>query len=343
MIVMFIILIAGFILLVKGADWFVDSSSLIAKRLHIPSMVIGLTIVACGTSLPETVVSLFSSIQGSNEMAISNVTGSNLFNLFLIAGICAVIHPMKLDRITIKRDFPISILAMVIIAGFALYKLLFNSESMYLGRIDGVILLILFIGYMYLMLRQAKKDRKGHVEDAFDEELIHAINLKDNMRAIFGSKKKYSRLAPSFGFTIATVILGAACTAGGGELVVYSATHIATAFGLSETLIGLTIASIGTSLPELVTSVAATVKGEYDIALGNCIGSNIFNALFVLGIATTVSPVSLIAQNITDIAILVGGSLICWLIALAAKKIQHGTAIGMVAFYAAYFAYIIIR
>lgn len=343
MILTIILLILGFVLLVKGADWFVDGASGIAAKLRVPSMVIGLTVVACGTSLPETVVSLISSAQGANEMAVSNVTGSNFFNLFLIAGICAIIVPMKLYSTTLKRDFPLSIFTLILIIFLACDKYIFHKDNNVLGTVDGIILLVIFVIYIIITIKQATRSRQGRLNDPFDEELIYASNTTENLQALFGSKKKYSNLTPTTGWTIFITVLGAACIAGGGELVVTSATEIAGYFGLSQTLIGLTIASIGTSLPELVTSIAAVIKGEVDLALGNCIGSNIYNALFVLGVAATVSPIPVTDQNILDIVILFAASLIVWIVCFAFKKLNRGTAIAMVAFYAAYFVYIIIR
>lgn len=343
MVFMIILLIAGFVLLIKGADWFVDGASTIAKKLRVPSMIIGLTVVACGTSLPEMVVSLISSLSGANEMAISNVTGSNLFNLLLIIGICAIFHPAKLDRTTLKRDFPLSIITMIIIAFLACDKYIFHRDDNVLGHIDGIILLIIFVTYIIVMIRQAKAERKGHLDDAFDEELIELSGFSDNLKYLFGSKKKGDNTIFSTGFSILITIIGAACIAGGGELVVYSATNIAASLGISQTLIGLTIASIGTSLPELVTSIAATVKGEYDLALGNCIGSNIFNALFVLGVSSAVSPIGVNLTNLLDIGYLVAASIIFLIIGFITKKINRPTGIAMTAMYVAYFAYIIIR
>ena len=343
MILTIILLIVGFILLVKGADWFVDGASGIASKLKVPSMFIGLTVVACGTSLPETVVSLISSAQGANEMAISNATGSNFFNIFVIAAICAIIHPLKLDRSTLRRDFPVSIFSLILVAFLSCDMYIFHKGDNVLGTIDGIILLLVFVGYLTLTILEAKKERKGRLDDPFDEELIFASNTSENLKALFGSKEKYGHLTPKTGWTILLTIIGAAAIAGGGELVVTEATALANYFGLSQTLIGLTIASIGTSLPELVTSIAAVRKGEVDLALGNCIGSNIFNALFVLGIASTVSAVSITATNLIDIAILTAASIICWIVCLIFKKLNRATGIIMVAFYAAYFAYIIIR
>lgn len=343
MIISIILLIIGFICLIKGADWFVDGASAIAKKLRVPSMMIGLTVVACGTSLPEAVVSLISSAQGANEMAISNVTGSNFFNLFMIAALCAAIHPLVMDKVTLKRDFPVAIGGMILIAFLACDLFIFGKGENVLGRIDGIILLVLFLIYMFIVINHAKKERKGHLDDAFDEELIQAAGFSQNIKVLFGSKEKYGKYTPSFAWNIIAVIVGAICIAGGGELVVTSATNIAATLGLSQTLIGLTIASIGTSLPELVTSVAAITKGEYDLALGNCIGSNVFNAFFVLGIAATVSPVGITVQNLLDIGILVAASLIIWILTIFTKKLHRVTGICMLVFYAAFFAFIIIR
>ncbi len=316
----FVLLIAGFVLLVKGADFFVEGSSSIAKRFHVPSIIIGLTIVAMGTSLPETAVSVTASIAGNNALAVSNAVGSNIFNLMVVIGFCAVMTPVVVQKDTLKRDFPISI-------GCAVLLLILGAIGpMTLGRIDGAIFIVLFAVFIVVMVRSAlrasKEAKAAAVEAAGEGEGIKVISMPKSIIFIIG---------------------GAAAIAVGGDLVVDSASRIATTFGMSQTLVGLTIVSIGTSLPELVTSIVAARKKEVDMALGNAIGSNIFNILMVLGIASAISPIAFITENIIDIAILLIFSIVIWIFAWSRKKINRTEGIIMLLLYAAYAVYIVIR
>ena len=277
-----VFLVIGFVLLIKGADFFVEGSSSVAKRLHVPSIIIGLTIVAMGTSLPETAVSVSASLTGNNELAVSNVVGSNIFNLMVVIGVCAMIATVNVAKETIKRDIPFSLICAGLllflgIAGFG------DKAGMILGHLDGVIFLGAFAGYISYMIKVAleasKEGRKVEIEGASEEE-IRLISVPLSILFIIG---------------------GAAAIAVGGDITVDAASRIASDLGMSQTLIGLTIVSIGTSLPELVTSIVAARKNEVDMALGNAIGSNVFNILMVLGIASAISPVSLITENIIDL------------------------------------------
>lgn len=306
----YVLLIVGFLLLIKGADFFVEGSAAVAKKLRVPTMIIGLTIVAMGTSAPECAVSIAASIKGSNAMAISNVVGSNIFNLMVVSGFCALFTPLIVHAKTLKQEFPFSILAAIVmlIAGFI---------GMTLGRIDGVILLVLFAFFLAWMVKSALKAR-ANAEDIEEE------NVKDlgNLQCLFYI----------IGGIIAIVI--------GGDLVVDSATEIARTFGLSENLIGLTIVAFGTSLPELVTSAVAAKKGEVDMALGNVIGSNIFNILLVAGIAATVSPMAFLMENVIDLVILIVMSIVVWSFASTKKKIGRAEGVFMLIIYVAYIVYI---
>lgn len=306
----YVLLIAGFLLLIKGADFFVEGSAAVAKKLRVPTMIIGLTIVAMGTSAPECAVSIAASIKGSNAMAISNVVGSNIFNLMVVSGFCALFTPLIVHAKTLKQEFPFSILAAIVmlIAGFI---------GMTLGRIDGVILLVLFAFFLAWMVKSALKAR-ANAEDIEEEKVKDLGNLQCLLYIIGG--------------IIAIVI--------GGDLVVDSATEIARTFGLSENLIGLTIVAFGTSLPELVTSAVAAKKGEVDMALGNVIGSNIFNILFVAGIAATVSPMAFLMENVIDLVILIVMSIVVWSFASTKKKIGRAEGVFMLIIYVAYIVYI---
>lgn len=306
----YVLLIVGFLLLIKGADFFVEGSAAVAKKLRVPTMIIGLTIVAMGTSAPECAVSIAASIKGSNAMAISNVVGSNIFNLMVVCGFCALFTPLIVHAKTLKQEFPFSVLAAIVmlIAGFI---------GMTLGRIDGVILLVLFAFFLAWMVKSALNARAN-------AEVIEEENVKDlgNLQC----------LLYIIGGIIAIVI--------GGDLVVDSATEIARNFGLSENLIGLTIVAFGTSLPELVTSAVAAKKGEVDMALGNVIGSNIFNILLVAGIAATVSPMAFLMENVIDLVILIVMSIVVWSFASTKKKIGRAEGVFMLIIYVAYIVYI---
>lgn len=322
--VVVILLVVGFALLVKGADFFVEGSSSVAKKLSVPPIIIGLTIVAMGTSLPETAVSVTASLVNNNELAISNVVGSNIFNLMFVIGVCAILSTIMVPRDTIVRDIPFSIVCALLLLGLGIMGI-GDKAGMTLGHLDGIIFLILFAGYILFMLKSALKARaegkKVEIEGIEEEEL---------------KVLSYPR-------SILYIICGAAAIAIGGDLTVDTASRIAIDLGMSQTLVGLTIVSIGTSLPELVTSVVAARKNEVDMAVGNAVGSNVFNILMVLGIASAINPVALITENVIDILVLVGFSLVIWAFAATRKKISRREGFAMVAMYLIYAVYIIIR
>lgn len=319
-----VFLVIGFVLLIKGADFFVEGSSSVAKRLHVPSIIIGLTIVAMGTSLPETAVSVSASLTGNNELAVSNVVGSNIFNLMVVIGVCAVLATVNVAKETIKRDIPLSLICAALLMLLGIIGL-GDKSGMTLGHLDGVILLGFFAGYIFYMikiaLKASREGRKVEIEGGSDED-IKLISVPLSILFIVG---------------------GAAAIAVGGDITVDAAARIAGDLGMSQTLIGLTIVSIGTSLPELVTSIVAAKKDEVDMALGNAIGSNVFNILMVLGIASAISPVSIITENVIDLCVLIVFTVCVWIFAGTKKKIGKIEGVCMVAFYAAYAVYIIIR
>ena len=320
-----LLLAVGFAFLVKGADFFVEGSSSIAKKLKVPPIIIGLTIVAMGTSLPETAVSVTASLVQNNELAVSNVVGSNIFNLMFVIGVCSILTPIMVQKATVVRDIPLSL-------GCALFLLVLgvsglgDKAGMTLGHADGVIFLIVFAGYIFTMVRSAMKARA-----AGQKVEIEGVEECDNMKEL------------SYGKSILFLIVGAAAIAFGGDLTVDTASRIAIELGMSQTLVGLTIVSIGTSLPELVTSVVAARKNEVDMAVGNAVGSNIFNILMVLGISSDISPVALIRENIIDIVLLMVFSVMVWIFAGTRKKIERKEGIIMVVVYLVYCAYIIAR
>ena len=319
-----VFLVIGFVLLIKGADFFVEGSSSVAKRLHVPSIIIGLTIVAMGTSLPETAVSVSASLAGNNELAVSNVVGSNIFNLMVVIGVCAILATVNVARETIRRDIPLSLICAGLLMLLGIVGL-GDKTGMTLGHLDGVIFIVLFACYIIYMVRTAmkasKEGKKVEIEGGSDEE-IKLVSVPMSILFIIG---------------------GAIAIAVGGDVTVDAASRIASDLGMSQTLIGLTIVSIGTSLPELVTSIVAARKNEVDMALGNAIGSNIFNILMVLGIASAISPISIITENIIDLCVLIVFTICAWIFAGTKKKIGRAEGLCMVALYAAYAVYIIVR
>lgn len=317
-----LILVIGFVLLIKGADYFVEGSSSVARRLKVPSLIIGMTIVAMGTSLPECAVSVTASLTGNNTLAVSNVVGSNIFNLMVVCGVCALFAPLTIKKDTLQKEFPLSIICAILLMFLGYF-------GMTLGHIEGVILLIIFVGYLLWMIQAARTARKKHVkerlmteEEEFAEDDVDILPVWKCLVFIVG---------------------GMIAIKYGGDFVVDGASVIAARLGLSQTLIGLTIVATGTSLPELVTSIVAARKNEVDMALGNVIGSNIFNILFVLGIAASISPVAFLLENIIDIIILVIMSLIVMAFAWTSQTIKRNEGIFMLVVYAAYLVYICIR
>nr|WP_302666092.1 calcium/sodium antiporter [uncultured Agathobaculum sp.] len=306
----FIMLVFGFVLLVWGADKFVAGASALARRLGVSPLLVGLTIVAFGTSAPELAVSLTAALQGANEIAVGNVVGSNIFNLLMVAGLSAVVCPLVMDRTLLRRDWPISL-------GAAVLLLVYILPDLTISRIEGIILLLLFAMVLGMQIRAALKNRDT-LESEEDEITMPPLMIGVN------------------------IVLGLACIIIGGQLAVNGATGIARMFGLSETLIGLTIVAIGTSLPELVTSLVAARKGQNEIAMGNVIGSNIFNLLFILGVSATITPIPVQATSIIDALVLIGISIVFY---LPARRGKLGRAPGviMALTYVVYTAYLIMR
>ncbi len=310
---MYVWLVVGFILLIKGADFFVEGSSGVAKNLRVPPMIIGLTIVAMGTSAPELAVSTAAALKGSNEIAISNVIGSNVFNLIVVCGVCAILSPLYIQEKTLKKEFPISILA-----GLLLLVLAWARGT--LGRPEGILFLFLFALFLGGMVKDALKARSSK-ETGMEEEIKNLPAWKCGVYIIGG---------------IAAIVLG-------GDIVVDSASSIAESFGLSQTLIGLTIVAIGTSLPELVTSVVAAGKGENDMALGNVIGSNIFNILLILGVSSAITPIKIYKDSLYDLLLLTVMSLLVYIFSMSKKRLNRTEGVFMVIIYIVYMYYICTR
>ena len=267
-----VVLIIGFVLLVKGADFFVEGASSVAKMLKVPSLIIGMTIVAMGTSLPETSVSIAASMNNQNTLAVSNVVGSNIFNLMVVLGICAVISKLQVSRDVLKRDYPFSVLCAILL-------LVCGCIGMELGRIDGIVFLVIFVGFIVVLIKSAMDARKrGEISEKEREMNEEMSEMKE--QPVWEIHYLYRRWSDCYQIWRRL----------GCETL---ASTIATSFGISATLVGLTICSVGTSLPELVTSIVAARKNELDMAVGNVVGSNVFNILMVLGVAATTSARSL--------------------------------------------------
>lgn len=305
---MYVWLIIGFVLLVNGADFFVDGSCSVARALKVPAVVIGLTVVAMGTSLPEASVSITAGLAGNNDIALGNVVGSNIFNLLVVIGACAAIRAFDVEEELLKRDMPLNI-AM----GLLLVCFMGNGE---VSRVEGMLLLLIMVIYLVVVVSSALRNR---VQADEEEE-------------VFGVFK-----------TLGYIVGGIVAIILGGNLVVDSACDIAEHFGMSQNLIALTIVAIGTSLPELVTSVTAARKGESGLALGNAVGSCMFNILFILGASCSLSPVTATMENIVDAGMLVGTSVLLAFFCYTKKHVTRLEGVICVLVWVAYVAYAIVR
>ncbi len=305
-------LIAGFALLIKGADFFVEGSSAAARLLRVPPVIIGLTIVAFGTSAPELAVSLSASLAGNNDIAVGNVIGSNIFNLLVVTGACGVVAPVLVDKKILYGDYIFSVFA-------AAVMLVLFVRDRNLSRLDGCVLLLIF---GYFLFRMVKNTLASRVAGGHEEE----------------EEKKISPIK-----SLIFMIGGLSAIVWGGNLVVDNASLIAASFGLSQTLIGLTVVAFGTSLPELVTSVVASAKGENSLALGNVIGSNIFNILFVLAASAAISPMKVDGLAVFDGIFLILSSCLVWYFARTKMTLTRKEGLIMLGLYAVYTGYIIVR
>ncbi len=318
----YLLLLLGFLLLIKGADYFVDGSSSVARLLKVPSIIIGLTVVAFGTSMPELSVSVTAALKGENDLAVSNVLGSNIFNLLVVLGCCALVNPVQAKWSLLKKEFPFSIFITVILllldSDFSITKVLSGKGTFVLGRWGGILFLILFAIFLYATVKEALASR-GEAEDGEEYKIL--TPLKSGIYIVGG---------------LAGIVLG-------GDLVVNSATEIAVRFGFSQTFIGLTIVALGTSLPELVTSMVAAGKGENDLAVGNVVGSNIFNILLILGVSAAITPIVMDITAVYDTMILIAASLIVYVAALSKREIRRNEGALFLLAYLAFFVYILLR
>ncbi|MCH5259757.1 MAG: calcium/sodium antiporter [Lachnospiraceae bacterium] len=303
------LLALGFVLLVKGADWFVEGASKVAEKFGIPQLVIGLTIVAIGTSLPEAAVSVSAALKGSAEITIGNIVGSNIMNVLLILGITSVIKPIAVQKSTVRYELPFVIAVSALLMGI-------GYTDRIVGRTDGLILWGLLLCYMVYLLRMAKKGNDTS-DEAEDE----------------------SKPMPVWKM-IVLIIVGAVMIVIGSDVAVDAATALARIFGMSERLIGLTIVAFGTSLPELVTSATAAIKGKADIAVGNIVGSNIFNILFVVGTSALITPVAYAANFFVDSIVCIATVVLLWVLVVKNKRLGRMGGLCMLVCYAAYFVYL---
>ena len=308
-IIQFVLLIVGFVFLIKGSDFFVDGASSIASLLKIPTIIVGLTIVALGTSAPEAAVSITSSLTGSNALAVSNVIGSNMFNILMVIGIAALLGELVMEKQVLEKDLPF-------LVGITLLWAIFIVIGWDITNIEGIILLAIMVAYIaYLVYSTKKSGGATEVE-----------------------KPKYS-----LPYSIIFILVGLAGIVIGGDLVVDSASNIAMAFGMSETLVGLTIVAIGTSLPELVTSLTALRKGENQMVIGNVIGSNIFNILFVLGASSAISAIPLSSSMLIDVILMIFVTVLCFIFGKTQEKYDKKEGAILVILFIAYMAFAILR
>ena len=304
------ILAVGFVLLIKGADFFVKGASTIARKLGVPQIVIGLTVVAMGTSAPEAAVSISAAISGNADITIGNVVGSNIMNVFVILGLTALIAPIAVDRGTIRVDMPFLI-------GSSILLMLMGFIREDVNRVEGLLLLATFTVYMIYLFRRSLKDS----------------NEKEDLRPTYGQGNMWM---------ILWTILGLVMIVGGSKLIVHSASEIALWFGVSQRMIALTIVASGTSLPELVTSATAARRGNPDLAIGNIVGSNIFNILFVTGLTASITPIAFRSAFMIDSGIAVFSVLILWLFSIKSGRLGRICGAVMLACYAAYFAFVLL-
>ena len=308
-IIQVVLLLVGFLFLIKGSDFFVDGASSIASHLKIPTIIVGLTIVAFGTSAPEAAVSITSSLTGSNAMAVSNVIGSNLFNMLMVIGIAALLSNLLMEKSVLKKDLPFLVAITLLFA-------IFIFIGWDITNLEGIILLVILMGYIIYLIRDSKKSKNANEVEAAKFTLPKSIVL---------------------------IIIGLVGIIIGGDLVVDSASAIAIALGMSETLVGLTIVAIGTSLPELVTSITALKKGENQLVIGNVIGSNIFNILFVLGASSAISRIPLDSSMLIDVLFMMGVTILCFIFGKTQDKYDKKEGVILIALFIAYMAFAILR
>lgn len=317
----YILFVLGFVLLIKGADFLIDGGSAIADKFKVPPFLIGLTIISFGTSLPELIVNVNASIEGNAEIAIGNVFGSNIANVLLILGVSAVINPLPIRKAIYYSEIPFMLIATLLVGFIANASLFTDNKALEISRLDGAILLLfffLFMGYIFAVGRENK-----------------AKNIKEDLEIKQMSMNR----------ALGLILMGMAGLYLGGEWIVDGAIVISKSFGLSETFIGLTVIAIGTSLPELVTSAVAAAKNNADIAVGNVVGSNIFNLLWILGISSIIKPLPFhLASNADILVVIFSSTLLIFAVAIGKKpQVDRAEGAFFVLSYIAYITYLVIR
>ena len=308
-IIQVVLLLVGFLFLIKGSDFFVDGASSIASLLNIPTIIVGLTIVALGTSAPEAAVSITSSLTGSNAMAVSNVIGSNLFNMLVVIGVAALLSNLVMEKSVLEKDLPF-------LVGITILWAVFIVIGWDITNIEGIILLIIMIAYIIFLVQDTKKS---------------------------GGASEVEKPKFTLPKSIVLILVGLVGIVLGGDLVVDSASAIAIALGMSETLVGLTIVAIGTSLPELVTSITAIKKGENQLVIGNVIGSNIFNILFVLGASSAISAIPLDSSMLIDVLFMIFVTILCFIFGKTQEKYDKREGAILILLFIGYMAFAILR
>lgn len=318
MVLQIILLIIGFLILIKGADWLIDASSSVASHFKVSKMLIGLTIVAFGTGAPELAVSISSLINGTTDMLLGNVIGSNIVNIMLLIGIAALIRPIRIKKDTISKELPLLLLISTALIVLFLDTILMNSAANTISRADGLICLLFFAIFLFYIISMARKNRKSN------------------------SAKEVEKPKYKLGISLLLILAGLAGVVGGSELVVTSASNIAAAIGISDRMIALTVVALGTSLPELITTIKAAKKGETELLVGNIIGSNIFNICIVLGLPVTLfGTITPDSFEIVDLIMLIGSTIILLLVARSDRKIKRIEGLAMLLIFVIYYSFII--
>lgn len=339
-----LLLLAGLGLILGGANFLTDGSAAIAQRFRVPEFIIGLTIVAVGTSTPELVVSVLSAAAGNSDVAIGNVVGSNIFNVFVILGICALIRPLVLTKENIRRDIPFGMAASLVLLAVTSDRMICSGATDRIGRVDGIVMLALYIGLMWYMVRTSQRQRNQPGAAIGIDPPASGVKPGSAAAAENGEAHPKGTKKPMALWLAAVMIVGGlAGLIFGGEMFLKSATSIARTLGISESVIAITLVAGGTSLPELASSVISLLKGKAEMALGNVIGSNIANILLILGVSSTIRPLTMGGITLADILMVVLSSLLLFMAAFTfrKKKLDRWEGVIFLAIYVAYIWYLI--
>lgn len=317
----YILFVVGIFLLIKGADYLVDGSSSLAKKFKIPTLVIGLTIVAFGTSMPELIVNILASLKGNGDIAFGNIVGSNIANILLILGITATIKLLKVQHSTTWKEIPFSLLAAIVLLVFASTMFLDKLALSSILRFEGIILLLFFAIFLYYVIELARRNKSQMKDDKLEIKKLSSLKI------------------------FLYILGGLVALYFGGKLVVEGAVALARLFGMSEYFISLTIVAVGTSLPELVTSIIAALKGDSDMAIGNVVGSNIFNIFWILGVSALIAPITIPTFAIIDLLVLLGTTFLLFLFMFIGRKheLERWQGIVFILMYIAYIVHLIMR